>query len=195
MRIYEMSEADLPTGRRHYKTFSAFYIGGYGFRIMEGDATNPTPGNAYHPLGFEHHDDDGYSSSLTNAVQGTQLRCHRADQAWVSKLLPNTYYGAPQGGHGQGGLKGHLPIFLALMALSMPETYVRTYLPHMYSNGAWLPDAWQTLGLNYGRADKRGVVVKVYSVPIGDRRDRRDRRTNDEAIRCLEEGQGQRYFY
>ena len=44
-------------------------------------------------------------------------------------------------------------------------------------------------------ADKRGVVVKVYSVPIGDRRDRRDRRTNDEAIRRLEEGQGQRYFY
>ena len=150
MRIYEMSEADLPTGRKHYKTFSAFYIGGHGFRIMEGDATNPTPGNAYHPLGFEHHDDDGYSSSLTNAVQGTQLRCHRADQAWVSKLLPSTYYGAPQGGHGQGGLKGDLPIFLALMALSMPETYVRTYLPHMYSNGAWLPDAWQTLGLNYG---------------------------------------------
>ncbi|UPX19898.1 uncharacterized protein EKO05_0010148 [Ascochyta rabiei] len=182
-QIYAVRAEHLPLGRKHYKTYSVFFSGGYGFRILRGNATNPRPDEAYRPLGFEHHDMDGYSSSVTNVLQGTTLRCHRADQLWVAKLLPNTYHGPVATTPGQGGLKGELPIFLALLALSMPAANLRTCLPQMFVNGAW-----QTHSLPHGWVDKRGVIVSVYAVPV------QGGGTNAQAIANLEQGPGRRYY-
>ncbi|KAF9691188.1 hypothetical protein EKO04_010820 [Ascochyta lentis] len=182
-QIYRVDYDNLPQGRIHYKTYSVFFSGGSGFKILHGNALNPRPGVAYHPLGFVHHAGDGYSSSLTNVLQGTTLRCHRADQIWVSKLLPNTYHGPLATTPDQGGLKGELPIFLALLALSMPVASLQTYLPHMFRNGMW-----QMHNLPHGWVDKRGVLVSVYSLPT------RGGGTNAQAIANLEEGHGRRYY-
>lgn len=136
-RIYAVGENYLPRGIRHYSTYSVFFSGGSGFRVLHGNAMNPRAGDAYRSLGFQHNEGDAFSSSLTNVLQGTTLSCHRADQAWVSMLLPNTYHGPRTTGQGYGGLKGELPIFLALVALSMPATSLHTQLPRMFQNGEW----------------------------------------------------------
>lgn len=136
-RIYRFDQNKLPVGTTHYKTYSVFFSGGGGLRILYGDATNPRAGDAYRSLGFYHNEADGFSSSLTNVLQEATLRCQRADQAWVNMLLPNTYHGPITTTPGYGGLKGELPIFLALIALSMPAASLYEQLPRMFQNGAW----------------------------------------------------------
>ncbi|KAJ4373587.1 hypothetical protein N0V86_007729 [Didymella sp. IMI 355093] len=157
--IWTTAEAGLPE-MKLYQTFSVFFCGGFGFRVLEGNATVPAPGNTWRPLGFEYDQDDRHSSFLTNVLQDTTLRYRREDQGWVNVLLPNTYHGAMTTNPNKGALKGELPIFLALLALSMPLQYLQTYIPRMMVNGAW---TWHNLGS--GWTDKRGVIVTVYSVP------------------------------
>ncbi len=132
----------LPRGARPWKTFSLFFSGGYGFRVMAGDARNPPSHQGYHPLGFEHDDEDGNSSYLTHVMQQPTLRCHRADQGWTRMLLPNTYHGPLTNVQGQGGLKGELAIFLALLAFSMPPDQLPTYFGSLLQNGVW--QSWTT---------------------------------------------------
>lgn len=76
-------------------------------------------------------------------------------------LLPNIYQTRPVAlDQRYGGMKGELPIFLALIALSMDRQYVRQILPQLFTGGAW--------GLHRfpnGRVHQRGVVVYVYTCP------------------------------
>ncbi|KAF1928196.1 uncharacterized protein M421DRAFT_156237 [Didymella exigua CBS 183.55] len=158
-QIYSIAEAALPADLKPYKTYSVFFSEGFGFRILQGDATNPPPGEVWHPLGFEHDDRDNYSSYLTNVVQSTALRCHRQDQAWPGMLLPNIFHG-PVGTGSQGALKGELPIFLGLLALSMSPAELQVELPQMFHHGMW-----QTHTSTNRWQHKRGVVVTVFSYP------------------------------
>ncbi|KAF3039044.1 hypothetical protein E8E12_008599 [Didymella heteroderae] len=157
--IWTAAHTDLPR-MEHYKTFSVFFCGGFGFRVLEGNATSPASGKTWRPLGFEYDPNDGHSSFLTNVLQETTLKYRREDQGWVNVLLPNTYHGSKTRNPDKGALKGELPIFLALLALSMPLQYLQAYIPQMMQNGAW---TWHKLGSGWD--DKRGVIVTVYSVP------------------------------
>ncbi|KAF3054177.1 hypothetical protein E8E11_011992 [Didymella keratinophila] len=157
--IWSVPEAQLPP-KEHYSTYSMFFSGGFGFRVLHGNATDPEPDKDWKPLGFEHDKRDGYSSFLTNVMDKPTLKSHRTNQRWVPMLLPNTYHGPASTKPGRGALKGELPIFLALMALSMPKEQVRACLPAMFSNGAW-----QLHNMSNGWEHKRGVIVTVYSVP------------------------------
>lgn len=203
-QVYPVNENALPEDKIPYKTFSVFFSYGFGFRILRGDATNPPVGEAWYPLGFEHDDNDGYSSYLTNVLQQASLRCHRQDQAWVKMLLPNTFHGPEVTATSWGALKGELPIFLALLALSMPHANVPTLLPFLFQNGQWTTHNLAIgSGCTYPKrkallrpliclcfyigSDKRGVVVTVYAVPgwAGG---------SHQHLQALEEGRSGKYY-
>jgi hypothetical protein len=174
----------LPEDAQPYKQFSVFFSGGHGFQVLYGDATSPPPGSAWHPLGFEHHNDDNYSSSLTNAGQQTTLRCHRINELWTRMLLPDIYHGPAGAVQGQGGLRGELPIFLALIAFAMPVNSLVSFLPRMLERGTW-----QAYHMMNGRDHMRGVIVTIWSYPSRRRGD-----TNAAAIQAFEDEPGRRYY-
>ncbi|KAF1954088.1 hypothetical protein CC80DRAFT_418342 [Byssothecium circinans] len=151
----------LPANSVPYKTFSAYYCGGFGFWILRGDATRPTGGEAWHPLSFDYEETD-YSTYLTNAGQRHTLNWTRPDQFWPRMLLPTHYHDARRVTQDlrYGGLTGDLPIFLALLAFSMPPNQLTYMLPFMFQAGRWGFHSLQD-----GRTDKRGVVVYVYTCP------------------------------
>lgn len=197
-QIWPLPGNTPPTGTQAWKTFSVFFSGGYGFRVMNGNATTPTDGEVYHPLAFEHHNNDNCSSYLTNVMQQPTLRCHR-NQVWTRMLLPNTYHGPVTAVQQYGGLKGELPIFLALVAFSMPPELLATYLSGMMHNGVWQQFNMQN-GCTYlapctdcavprlthpPGIHKRGVVATVYTFPNG---------SPAADLRRSEEGEGQRYY-
>ncbi|KAF1848010.1 uncharacterized protein K460DRAFT_66994 [Cucurbitaria berberidis CBS 394.84] len=158
-RIYEIAER--PTGSKEYSTFSVYYVGGHGFWVLDGDATDPPDDDDWHPLKFDHSPTD-YSSFLTNAGANDTLRCQRADQTWPQMLLPDIYRtAASTTSPGYGGLTGELPIFIALMAHTTSRQYLPSVIPHMFNNQAWLEHAHQ-----YQRTEQRGVVVTVYTCPV-----------------------------
>ncbi|KAJ4988630.1 hypothetical protein SVAN01_05921 [Stagonosporopsis vannaccii] len=179
-RIWPLPGSTPPQEAQVWKTYSVFFCGGHGFRVMRGNATDPSDGQAYHPLAFEHHSHDNWSSYLTNVMGSPTLCCHREDQVWTRMLLPNTYHGSLTAVQQYGGLKGELPIFLALIAFSMPPDHLRTYLPAMMHNGAW-----QQFTMQNGWIHKRGVVVTVYTFSGG---------SSAADLRHAEEGNGQRYY-
>lgn len=125
-----------PPGAVHYSTFSAYFCGGHGFHILKGDATNPPEGATWHPLKFE-HDPTNYSSSLTNAGPERAMRVHNPLLTWHQVLLPNIYHGSAYPYDKYGGLTGELPIFLALIALSMGADRLESQLPKLVVNGEW----------------------------------------------------------
>ncbi|KAF2734315.1 hypothetical protein EJ04DRAFT_247237 [Polyplosphaeria fusca] len=150
----------LPSGCFFYKTYSAYYSGGYGFLILRGDATNPPDDENWHPLRFE-HDERDYSSYLTNAGSHSTLRTQRLNQTWPRLLLPDIYHNPePTPYEGYGGLKGELPIFLSLVAFSTPRNWLENVLPTMWSDGAW-----RVHGYFQPRLSGRGVIVTVYTAP------------------------------
>ncbi|KAF2647821.1 hypothetical protein K491DRAFT_685214 [Lophiostoma macrostomum CBS 122681] len=156
-QIYEV--AQLPTGAVKYKQFSTYFLGGYGFWILRGDACSPKDDN-WHPLRFDHHD-RSYASFVTNAGQHNTLRVQREDQAWAKLLLPDIYHTPMRTEDTRyGGLIGELPIFLALIAFSTSREYLPSVLPRVFSQGSWVVHPYQQ-----PRTDQRGVVVTVYTCP------------------------------
>lgn len=153
-------QRELPLGYSAHHTFSMYYCNGYGFWLLNGDATDDPRSETWRPLNFE-HDNRNYSSYLTNAGQQSTLRCQRNDQRWPRMLLPDIYqvHSADIPLH-YGGLKGDLGILLALIAFSMGRDDLKRYLGRMFINGVW-----QVHGVPHGRMDKRGVVVYVYAAP------------------------------
>ncbi|KAF2819668.1 hypothetical protein CC86DRAFT_306786, partial [Ophiobolus disseminans] len=145
--------------RSEFKTYSVFYSSGFGFWVLEGDATVPTLGEAWHPLTFD-HDEMDLASYMTSAGSQSTLRVHSADQRWPHMLMPDIYHGPTALHKGYGGLVGELPIFLALIAFSMVPENLQQWLPLMRRAGSW-----QTHSLPHGRTHKRGVVVQVYTCP------------------------------
>jgi hypothetical protein len=132
-----MGVSTLPPGASHFQTFSVFYSDGFGFWVLRGDATSPHAAEAWHPLSFD-WDEHDYSAYLTNAGEERRLRAQRIDQKWPHMLLPTTNQLPPTATYqGYGGLKGDLAIFLALIALSIPEPHLRQVLPQMFFQGAW----------------------------------------------------------
>jgi len=126
----------LPQPLNHFKTFSVFYSGGRGFWVLRGDGTAPPSDESWHLLRFEHGATDR-SSYLTPAGNGDTLRCQRTDQLWAHMLLPNIYHGPQTQNLTHGGLRGELPIFLALIAMSMEPTNLQQWLPWMFQNSQW----------------------------------------------------------
>lgn len=140
-RIYPINER--PRESAHYKTFSVYFHGGYGFWVLRGDALSPIPGEHWQPLRFDHSDTD-YSSFLTNAGEHSTLRVQRLEQRWQSMLLPDIYHTSIMTDHRQyGGLTGELPILLALIALSTKREWVPNVLPMTFVNGAWAGHPYQ----------------------------------------------------
>ncbi|KAH4033774.1 hypothetical protein HBH70_108900 [Parastagonospora nodorum] len=158
-RIRQVPVQSLPQPLNHFKTFSVFYSGGRGFWVLQGDGTTPDPSEAWMPLRFEPVADG--SSYLTPAGACDTLQCQRPDQLWAHKLLPNIYHGPYTQNPNYGGLRGDLPIFLALVALSMDPANLPTWLPWMFQGSQWHPHT-----LDHGWQHKRGVVVSVYTCPV-----------------------------
>jgi hypothetical protein len=135
--------ASIPNGCRHYKTFSVYYSSGFGFWVMRGDATNPGEGENWHRLNFE-HDENNWSSYLTNAGDQNALYFQRDDQMWPHLLLPDIYHADHRGSFANyGGLKGDLPIFLALMAFSTSADWLPNVLPRSFIQGRWMVHQYQ----------------------------------------------------
>lgn len=124
-----------PQSLEHFKTFSVFYCAGFGFWVLEGDATAPHPDSVWMPLRFELGPDG--SSYMTPTGHSETLLCQRSDQLWAHKLLPNIYHGPQTQDPGQGGLCGELAIFLALVALSMQPELLQQWLPWMFQGSRW----------------------------------------------------------
>jgi hypothetical protein len=98
------------------------------------------------PLQFD-HDEVDFSSYLTSEGTAQTLRCQRPDQQWARMLLPDIYQTHPTTTfRTYGGLKGNLPLFLALIAFSMGREDLEHYLRVMFQEGAW-----QVHGLPHGR--------------------------------------------
>ncbi|PVI04364.1 hypothetical protein DM02DRAFT_651753 [Periconia macrospinosa] len=152
-----------PAGSQHFKTFSMFYSTGYGFWVLKGDATNPRSlaAEAWHPLRFDYEDTD-VDTYVTNAGTKFCLNWTRPDQRWPRLLFPDIYHNfsmrTPNTQY--GGLRGELPVFLALIAFSMAPGLLAPMLPQMFTNGSW-----RVHGYAPGRIDRRGVVVYVYTAP------------------------------
>ena len=147
-QIVQVAPEALPSNVKHFKTYSMFYRGGFGFWVLEGDATRPPTSAAWHPLQFDYDPNDGYSSYLCNVAQNRTVQYRRTDQQWLSMLLPDVYFqSAPTVPYPQcGALKGELAIFLGLIAFSMQPTQLPRHLPNMFVNGAW-----QTHPMQHGR--------------------------------------------
>ncbi|KAF2113808.1 hypothetical protein BDV96DRAFT_117764 [Lophiotrema nucula] len=183
-QIYAVGQ--LPAGCAPYKTYSVYYSAGHGFWVFRGDATDPSDDENWHPLRFEWDEQDGYSSYLTNAAEHNTLRIQRAQQQWPSLLLPDIYHTTQLTPYQQyGGLKGELPIFLALMALSTSREWLPNVLPTIFAGGQFIP---HTYGLP--RTNQRGVVVAVYTAPHL----LQDGSAQNE-LRDYEEGRLGKYFY
>lgn len=172
-------------GARPYSTYSVFYIGGFGFWVLKGDATNPDTYrncNTWQPLYFEHHAQREYSY-LCNAEQHRTVDIRRRDQNWLRMLLPDIYYeSAAEVNHPRyGGLKGELGIFLALIAFAIRPPELQARLPQMFTNGNWqVPGTF-----NHGRQSERGVVVYVWTSPP----------TTADELCAYERGYQTRYYY
>jgi hypothetical protein len=134
-RIRQVPVQSVPQPLNHFKTFSVFYSGGGGFWVLRGDGTAPDPAECWMPLRFEPGADG--SSYLTPAGTGDTLQCQRLDQSWPHKLLPNIYHGPCTQNQNYGGLRGELPIFLALIAMSMDPANLSTWLPWMFQGSQW----------------------------------------------------------
>ena len=159
MRLGALAETQVPEGLEHFKTFSMFYVDGKGFMVMRGSAIHPGCGEIWLPLCFEHDTADGYSSYLTNTKEQPALLCRRNDQTWVKMLLPDVYHGhwiVP--GQEHGALKGELPIFLDLIAFSIPQAQVQQYLPSMFQDGSW-----QQYNMGHGRMYTSSCCDKHYT--------------------------------
>ncbi|KAF2465213.1 uncharacterized protein BDR25DRAFT_91572 [Lindgomyces ingoldianus] len=151
-----------PPNAARYKTFSVYFVGGFGFWVLRGDATSPGEGEAWQPLRFD-WDQENFSSFLTNAGQQSTLRVQRTDQEWPKMLLPDIYQTTSMTPFtAYGGLKGELPLFLALVAFSVRKDYLASVLPTMFQQHEWRTHEYQ-----HGRENLRGVVVYVYTCPSG----------------------------
>ncbi|KAH8731809.1 hypothetical protein GQ44DRAFT_800384, partial [Phaeosphaeriaceae sp. PMI808] len=135
-RIRSVAQSTLPRPLNHFKTFSIFYSAGRGFWILRGDGTTPDPGEAWHPLRFENGAADR-SSYLTPAGGVETLDGFSPHQRWHHMLLPDIYHGQQIANTNQGGLRGELPIFLGLVAMSMCATNLLQWLPWMFQNSTW----------------------------------------------------------
>jgi hypothetical protein len=142
----------LPATAALYSVFSMYYCAGLGFWVLRGDATNPED-DPWRPLLFD-HDNQDYSSYLTNAGNAQTLRCQRPTQSWPRMLLPDIYQVPPTPtNQAYGGLKGELAILLALIAFSMSKEHLQMYLVSMF-----LGSVWQVHGLPHGRRSALTLV-------------------------------------
>ncbi|EUC46769.1 hypothetical protein COCMIDRAFT_35636 [Bipolaris oryzae ATCC 44560] len=172
----------LPQDAQLYITYSVFYIGGFGFWVLKGDATISDTyrhSNTWQPLYFRHFSQYSY---LCNAGQHRTVASRRSNQNWL-RLLPDIYYeSAPvSNSPGYGGLAGELGIFLALIAFTIRPQDLRTGLPQMFRDGNWeAPGAF-----SHGRQSERGVVVHVLTCQS----------TTAEELHAYEQGHSARYYY
>lgn len=136
-RLYESGESHPPKDSVFYSTWSMFFVGGYGFWVMRGDAKNPSPGETWQPLTFDYDINDNYSSILTNVGQHGTLCCRPERRGWPDMLLPDIYHGARTADERYGGLKGELGIFLGLIAFSIKRVDLTRMLPLMFRHSRW----------------------------------------------------------
>jgi hypothetical protein len=137
-RIYEVSQRSAAA--QLYKTYSAYYVGGVGFYVLNGDARNPPNDDGWHTLKFACYDNTN-TSYLTDAGQVQTLYRQPHDRRWADLLLPTTNHTDQRASfQGDGGLVGELPIFLALIAFSTSREYLPNVLPRTFMNGAWVPE-------------------------------------------------------
>ena len=99
---------------------------------MDIGATEPGRRDVWLPLSFEHDQTDDHSSYLTNVRKQPTLYCHRTGHAWVNILFPDVYYGNLLTCEPHRGLKGGLPIFLALLAFSCLRTSCKNIFLHCH---------------------------------------------------------------
>lgn len=144
-----MTDTTLLNGATPYKSYSMFFCDGKAFSVLRGNAAESSYDEGWLPLCFE-HDRSDYSSYLTNARFEAALHCRQAEQRWVTMLLPDVYHGRWIVPTPHGGLKGELPIFLALLAFAIPVERLQHDLPSMFHSGAW-----QQYHMTHGRTYNR----------------------------------------
>ncbi|KAI9822417.1 MAG: hypothetical protein M1827_000136 [Pycnora praestabilis] len=106
---------------------------------------------------FDH--DQNSVSYVGYAGEENRLATANTEQTWPSELFPQTYLPlAPN--NDSGGLVGDIAIILALAAFSIVPEYVQYGLENGLGAGRW-----QSHGVQSGRNDNRGVVVRVYASP------------------------------
>jgi hypothetical protein len=185
-----------PAGTTPYKTFSTIYSDGHGFWVLRGDATDPPKDETWHHLRFDWNGEN-LSSSLSNTGAESVMRCHDPRKRWPGMLLPDIYHGPAYPYDGYGGLTGDLPIFLALVALSMDPARLPVELPQMMQAGEWgthgrlhgrtYPYYLYTLSFSLtigAGTHKRGVIVYVYSV-----------NGNKDELKAYEDGDLGKYYH
>jgi hypothetical protein len=178
-----------PEGAFPHKTFSTVYSAGYGFWILNGDATNPSPSESWHRLWFD-WDETTLASSLTNAGTQATLRVQDVNARWPRMLLPDIYHGPHYSASNYGGLRGDLAIFLSLIAFSMRPDRLAAELPRLMTEGSWKTHSrshgrtWHSSCLDWVLVakqsigiDKRGVIVYIYAY-----------NNNGAELRALEDG-------
>ena len=134
---YMQEVPELLTGFSKYSTHSMYFSAGFGYWVLRGDPTTSTELESWQPLRFD-FDDSYYSSFVTSAGKNPQLRVQRPDQKWPAMLLPDIYHAYDRTEDpNHGGLTGEMGVFLALIALSMPQKYLALTLPTMYTEGSW----------------------------------------------------------
>jgi len=171
----------LPSGAKSFSTYSVYYGSNCGFDILRGDATNPPSDEAWLPLRFDY--DINSSSYITNAGAESTLQWIQPYQIWPHMLFPDIYLPsiserAQSYFQTSGGLRGDLPLFLALLAFSTPPDGLAQWIPAMFQQGRWKthynsPKGRRSFSSQRPNRDWfffigfhcRGVVVYVYTGP------------------------------
>jgi hypothetical protein len=100
------------------------------------DAASVRTSYGWLPLTFD-HDDQTFSSSLGVLKTHRTLRCQRTEMLWPRVLLPAIYHGPYIDYPQYGSLRGSLPTFLALMALSIKPDELKEAIPKLRIDGKW----------------------------------------------------------
>jgi hypothetical protein len=100
------------------------------------DATNPSNGDIWHRLLFD-HEPKTYQSALSNTGMQATLRVQHPGARWPHMLFHDIYHGPPYPHEGYGGLTGQLDMLLALIAFSMPPHRLEDGIVHMVEHSQW----------------------------------------------------------
>lgn len=156
----EVTAAFLPTAS-HFRTYSAYYSQGKIY-VVDYDATRQRVGDGqpaygassdsgsnasssrdtdesnwagWQALNFMHT--PGVSSFACLAGNRERVASMGPNSAWATRLLPPANRATHVTAYGAGGLKGHLPLLLALIVLGYHRQHSDWALRNLFRNGGW----------------------------------------------------------
>lgn len=150
-----------PAGSQVFRACSMYHDQGR-FWAVNYDATQypVDQGNRqdWYQLGFDHSD---HTSWVGIGGEQRRLGYQSPNQPWLRVLFPDNHQ--PErytNDRRYGGLGGHLPLIIALIAFSISPAYLYHALSSCMRAGPWGSHQYP-----HGRSDGRGMVVTIYTVP------------------------------